>query len=320
MGYDYSIPGGAPDWHSEVSRTESTGPADGSSFASAAALGTATAPSPVNLDLIDQALQKGPGLDTKGWDLLLGTDPLAPGSGDARALLRPAAVAGHLAASWNAVGLPDSLTPSFLSAPPSGLPPEIGEMLRFIGANPALLSAIDGSDGWGALNDGTIWRFDLEDFATGTAADLEQATAALTDYRAASAPLDARAQIITQDAAIIAANRRLAAAAGAAEFGAPDQAPISDRISTAGLRRLAEANPGLAPALLSATQRFVADNVLDRVTGNGEFELSDAETIGQFIALAAASSGHAAAPPPGQTDGGELGVEASVVRFVKLPR
>jgi hypothetical protein len=218
-----------------------------------AALGGVASPA----GAIDPAASTAATSTLRDWSLLLGEDPDAPPSRDALDLNRPVAAARYLVDNWERWNLPDGLNQDDLRNPSKGLPPDAREVMRYIGQNPAVFSALDSGGGRSGMNDGDIWRFDAADFADKAREDLGDAVAAFGRYLRNNPVAGVDQRLMARDVALLAANRGLLTAAGPTQFGADGQRPMTGEFDARSLESLRQ-NTGLGDALLTAAARMEA--------------------------------------------------------------
>lgn len=261
---------------------ESSQPIDGSRGVAtewgAALLGNAKAP---DIARIDSTLLQNGGTPSQDWALLLGEDPSSKPSADVLDLNRPAAAAKYLVDNWESLGLPDGLNHDDLVDPADSLPKPAQEVLRYIGQNPSVFSALDSGGGQAGMNDGDIWRFDAADFAEKSQEDLSQATTAYGRYLRNNPVASVEERQTAHDVALLAANRGLLMASGSTQFGADNQRPMSGQFDADSLKGL-RSNPGLSERLTSAAARLEARGP-SRLLGRGEGAPVDSRRLIQWL-------------------------------------
>jgi len=212
---------------------------------------------PSNLAAVDATLTREVGAPSADWALLLGRDPDEPPDQEILDLNRPAAAAKYLVDNWEALELPDGLNHDDLIDPSPSLPAEAREVMRYIGQNPSVFSALDSGGGRAGMNDGDIWRFDAADFVDKAREDLASATAAYGRYSRNNPVAGVEERQTARDVAILAANRGLLTASGPTQFRAENQRPMSGEFDARSLESL-RSNAGLSDTLTAAAARVEA--------------------------------------------------------------
>jgi trimeric autotransporter adhesin len=167
-------------------------------------------PNPTTVGVDTAALDKA--LDSHGYPLgmaqynqLFGKSSTDPLTTEARDLARPTATAQYISDNWEKWNLPANMKAEDFKNPPASLPPEAQAALKYVGQNPALLSAVDGVNN----KDGIVTSNDFMKFHDESFKDQVAASAAFKTWEKNNPNAGPLAREVAQSAAIVAASKTL---------------------------------------------------------------------------------------------------------------
>lgn len=163
-------------------------------------------PGAVDTDLIDNSKY---GADAKEWDSIVGNNGATP-TQEEKDLDRPRAAAKMLDENWDNWGLHGEKID--FANPPSSLPPEAQEVLKYVASSPNMMAALD-SGGYGKT-DGVITRNDVKSFARQADKDLSAASSAYGKFLKNNPNATDLAKENAKSAALVMANISLVSSAG----------------------------------------------------------------------------------------------------------
>ena len=188
------------------------------------------------------------GANLQIWDGVTSAQPGSDQTQTEKELNRPIAAAQALSANWTNWGLDKDIS---FSNPPSSLPPEAQAVIKYVAANPALMTALD-TAGSKDKTDGTITKSNVDAFAKQATSDAKDASKTVTDWLQKNSGAGDQSKALVQSAGIVMANQALASGSDSDHQGG--KVGNDGMMTNNGLAQLGSQNPGLSSALGDASK------------------------------------------------------------------
>jgi hypothetical protein len=183
-------------------------------------------------------------------------------------LNRPLAAAEALSANWTKWGLDKGID---FANPPTSLPPEAQDIIKYVAQNPAFETALDVAGAKGGKADGLIQHHDVDQFIAAAKSSAQDASNQYASYVKNNPNAGDLSKNLVRTAAIISANQRLVQNADPSHYaGATNQQGDNGLATSAGLAALVSSNPGLAAPLTNAAKLWSQPGMFNQLDRAGD--------------------------------------------------